>query len=107
MGTKFVSVYITSAGMEEAEKIQKALVEERLAACVNIIPEIRSCYWWKDRIENSVEVGIVAKTRLSLMGKLIKRVKQIHSYTAPCIVAWPIIAGNSDFLKWIEKETKG
>ncbi len=105
METKFVSVYITTATMEEAEKIQKALVQERLAACVNIIPEIRSCYWWKGKIKNSAEIGIIAKTRLGLMEKLIKRVKQIHSYTIPCIVAWPILAGNGDFLKWIEKET--
>ncbi len=107
METKFVSVFMTAANIKEAEKIQKTLVKERLAACVNIIPEIRSLYWWNGKTQNSSEVGIIAKTRLSLMEKLVKRVKQIHSYTAPCIVAWPILAGNGDFLKWVKKETKG
>jgi len=98
---EYVIVYITAKDMEEAKKIQDILVSEKLAACVNIIPEIKSCYWWKGEKEKANEVALIAKTKKDLIDKLTKKVKEIHSYDVPCIIALPIVGGNEDFLKWI------
>lgn len=98
---EYVIVYITAKDMEEAKKIQDVLVSEKLAACVNIIPEIKSCYWWKGKKENDNEVALIAKTKADLIAKITKRVKEIHSYDVPCVIAMPIVDGNPDFLKWV------
>jgi len=97
-------VYITCETVEEAEKIGNYIVKNRLAACVNIIDNMKSIYHWKGKIESSDEVIIIAKTKEDLIDKLIKEVKNIHSYEVPCIVALPITKGNPDFLKWIGDE---
>lgn len=97
-------VYITTPNVEEAERIGRILVEERLAACVNIFP-IRSIYRWKGKIETSREAVIIVKTRKRLFGKLVRRVREIHSYEVPCIVGFNIGAGESRFLEWIDGET--
>ena len=98
---EFIVVYITAKDMEEAKKIKEFNVEEKLAACVNIFPEIKSCYWWKGEKEKADEVALIAKTKKDLVDKLTKRVKEIHSYDVPCVIALPIVGGNEDFLKWI------
>ena len=100
-----LSIYITTPSREMAEKIARALVEERLAACVNIIPGVRSIYRWKGNVEAASEVVLIAKTRADLFARLEKRVKELHSYEVPCIVAWPIAAGHQPYLDWLEKET--
>ncbi len=106
MMEEYVVVYVTASNKEEAKKIGEALVKERLAACVNIYPEIESIYWWQGKVEESGEAALILKTRRSLVPKVIERVKQLHSYTAPCIIALPIVEGYEDFLKWIESETQ-
>ena len=106
MMEEYVLVYVTASNKEEAKKIGEALVKERLAACVNIYPEIESIYWWQGKVEESGEAALILKTRRSLVPKVIERVKQLHSYTAPCIIALPIVEGYEDFLKWIESETQ-
>ena|SRR3989338_3247352 len=98
-------VYITCTNKTEANKIGRTLVESRLAACVNIIDGMNSIYWWEGKIEEGKETVLIAKTKKSLVKKLIKKVKSLHRYDCPCIVSWPIAAGNPDFLKWVEKET--
>ena len=103
--TKAVSVYITVPSRDMAERIARHLVEEKLAACVNIISGARSIYRWKGRVETANEVIMIAKTRVDLFGQLEKRIKELHSYEVPCIVAWPIEAGHQPYLDWIEKET--
>ncbi len=100
-----VLLYITASSREEADKIGSLLIEERLAACVNVIEGMSSIYRWEGRIHVEKEVVVIAKTVSDLIEKLTLRIKSIHSYTIPCIVALPITGGNPDFLKWIEDET--
>ena len=89
----YAFVYITTSGEEESKKIGKTLVEEKLAACVNIIPSIESIYLWKGEIEADEESLLIAKTKVETIDKIIKKVKEIHSYETPAILAIPIIAG--------------
>jgi len=99
-------VYITCANLEEAKNIGKKIVEERLAACANIIDNIYSFYWWEGKLQDDKETIIIAKTKNSLVHDLIEKVKSMHSYECPCIVTLPILEGNIDFLEWVVKETK-
>lgn len=99
-------VYITTNSHEEAEIIGRNLVSKKLAACVNIIGNMKSIYHWEGKIESADEVVIIAKTIRALVQELIENVKTLHSYECPCIVAIPIIDGNENFLKWIRDETK-
>lgn len=98
-------VYITAPNEEEAAKIAKALVEERLAACVNIVPEIRSIYSWQGKIEDEKEVLMIVKTRLRLFKALQTRVKELHSYTVPEIIAMPIVDGSEEYISWLKEVT--
>ncbi len=104
MGPRFI--YITTSGKEEAEKIGMELVSSRLAACVNIIDGVRSFYWWEGQVQDDQETIIIAKTREDLVGRLVDKVKSMHSYSCPCVISLPILEGNEDFLNWILKETK-
>ena len=99
-------VYITASDKVEALKIGRTLVEERLAACANVIDNMTSVYWWEGTIADSAEVVLIAKTKQELVESVISRVKELHSYSCPCIVSWPLSAGNPDYLRWIEEETK-
>ena len=99
-------VYMTAGDENEARRIGHALIEARLAACVNVIPGMRSLYRWQGEIQDDREVVIIAKTRESLVDALIAKVKELHSYDCPCIVALPIHAGNPAFLDWIVAETE-
>ena len=97
-------VYITTSGEDESQKIGKIIVEERLAACVNIISAIESIYWWKEEIEYDTESILIAKTKVSNIDKIIERVKEIHSYENPAILAIPIIKGSKDYLAYLDDE---
>ena len=99
-------IYITTNSLAEAEIIGQNIVSERLAACVNIINNMKSIYHWQGKIETDDEVIIIAKTKTELINELIEKVKTLHSYECPCIAAFPIIGGNEPFLKWIRDETK-
>ncbi|MFA5780061.1 MAG: divalent-cation tolerance protein CutA [Elusimicrobiota bacterium] len=103
---KYVVVFVTASNIKEARKIADGVLKEHLVACVNIIEKIKSIYWWQGKIEKSTEMLLIMKTKISLAKKLIKKVKSLHSYTIPEIIFLPIITGNLDYLKWIEKETK-
>lgn len=98
-------LYLTAPKRDEAEAIGRALVEERLAACVNVLGEMRSFYRWEGKIQDSGEVAFVVKTRRELVDAVTARVKQLHSDSCPCVVALPVEGGNADFLAWIERET--
>ena len=97
----FCVVFVTASGPTEAEKISKALLKEKLAACVNIVRGVRSRYWWKGKIEKASESLIMIKTRKSKVPRLIRKVKKIHSYAVPEVIALPILQGNSDYLLWV------
>jgi periplasmic divalent cation tolerance protein len=100
-----IVAFITASNEDEAAKISRALVESRLAGCVNIIRNIRSIYSWQGKIEDEPEVLMIAKTRKPLLDALMKRVKELHSYTVPEIIALPIVEGSEDYLKWLREVT--
>lgn len=102
---ELVWCYVTCASVEEAERIGRAVVEARLAACANILPGATSIYRWQGRIETASETVLVLKTRAGLVDALGERVKALHSYTVPCVVALPIAAGNPDYRAWLLAET--
>lgn len=98
-------VYMTAPNDDEARSIARVLVEDRLAACVNIMGGMRSVYRWQGEIHEDGEVVLIAKTRRDLVPALTDKVRAIHSYDCPCVVAMPIDGGNPDFLKWIDAQT--
>lgn len=100
-----VFVYMTAASREEAMRIGRALVEERLAACVNVLGGMTSVYRWEGVVETAEEVAFIAKTRRDLFEPLAARVRELHSYTVPCIVALPVERGNAAYLDWLRAET--
>jgi periplasmic divalent cation tolerance protein len=98
-------IYITASSDEEARTIARTLVEERLAACANILGRIGSVYWWENELQEDDEVALIVKSTDALVPRIVERVKALHSYDCPCVVALPIAAGNAAFLDWIGAET--
>ncbi len=98
-------LYVTCASEDEATKIGYALVEERLAACANVLGSMTSIFRWEGKVQKEKEVALILKTRSELVERATARIKALHGYTVPCVVALPIVAGNSDFLAWIDQET--
>ena len=94
-------VYMTAGNMDEASRIAKALVQRRLAACVNIIDGIRSVYEWEGTLQEAREVVMIAKTHASCLPELKEAVKGMHSYDCPCIVGVDVSDGNNAFLGWV------
>ena len=101
-----VFVYTTYPSLVEAERIGKALLERRLAACVNILPGMISHYWWQGAIERGEEVVMIVKTRASLAEGVRAAVKEMHSYTTPAILVLPIEGGERGYLDWLMQETE-
>ncbi|CAA7617874.1 divalent-cation tolerance protein CutA [Magnetospirillum sp. UT-4] len=99
-------VYVTAATADDALGLARTVVEERLAACANLLGPITSVYWWDGRVNQEPEVAMVLKTRADLVDALVQRVRELHTYACPCVVALPIAAGNPDFLAWIAAETR-
>ena len=99
-------IYMTAGSKTEAQKIGKALVESRLAACVNILDNMQSIYRWEEKVQEDAEVVLIAKTTESLVAELIDKVKSLHSYDCPCIVSVAIDGGHPDFLAWIGAEVR-
>src|SRR5690349_21596390 len=100
-------VYATAASAAEALSIGRAVVEERLAACANVIDGMRSIYWWQGAVQEGGEAVLILKTTDDRLGALIDRVRTLHSYDCPCIEALPVIAGNQAFLDWVTSEMHG
>lgn len=100
-------VYATASDAAEAQRIGRAVVEERLAACANVIDGVCSIYWWQDAVQEAGEAVLVLKTTDDRLGALITRVKDLHSYDCPCIEALPVVAGNQGFLDWVANEMQG
>jgi periplasmic divalent cation tolerance protein len=105
METDYCIVLVTGKE-EDSKKIQNALVKEKLAACVNSVPGINSLYTWKGRTESETEVLLIIKTKKSLLDRLITRVRNLHSYGVPEIIALPVIKGNKDYLAWVGEVTE-
>lgn len=102
-----VIVYTTYPSVVEAEKAGRAIVEQRLAACVNILPGMVSHYWWQGVIERGEEAVMIIKTRASLADAVRAAVKAAHSYTIPAVLVLPIEGGDENYLAWIMAETEG
>ena len=98
-----VSVYAIFADGEEAERIGRQMVEERLAACINILAPCRSIYRWQGAVDTADEVPAILKTRLDQADALIARIAALHSYDVPCIVIWAIDKLHSDHADWVEE----
>ncbi len=96
-------VYMTAKDAAQANKLGRALVERKLAACVNLLPKMSSLYRWKGKIEQAQEVVLIAKTTRSCWDRLLETVKELHSYECPCVVALPLALGNPDYLAWIRE----
>jgi periplasmic divalent cation tolerance protein len=101
-----IIVYLTFPHMAEAERVAQALVAEELAACVNLLPKMKSVYRWQGAIETAEEVVGLAKTSALRFAALSARVKALHSYETPCIIAWPICQGEASYLAWIADSVK-
>lgn len=101
--TDAVIVLITASSGGEAAKIAKALVDDHIAACVNIVPDVRSIFFWEGKTQDAQETLLICKSRRAQMEKLISLVKSLHSYSVPEIIALPIIAGSPEYLNWVQE----
>jgi len=102
----YIVLLITASNSEEAYKIAEVLLNQRKAACVNIVPGVSSLFWWQDKLDSAQESLLIVKTKASLLPEVISLVKGVHSYDVPEIIALPIVGGNQDYLEWIDKEVK-
>jgi periplasmic divalent cation tolerance protein len=100
-----VVVLITAPGEEAAAEIAEEIVRVKLAACVNIVRDVRSIYRWRGKTQDEEEVLMVVKTRRTLFPELMRRVKKLHRYEVPEIIALPIVEGSEDYLAWLKEET--
>lgn len=98
-----VSVYAVFASAEEAERIGRTVIEERLAACINILGPCRSIYRWQGAIETAGEVPAILKTRAEQADALIERIANLHSYDVPCVAAWPVETQLQAYADWVEE----
>ena len=102
----YIIIFITAPSDEEAKKIATTLVNEKLVACVNIIPKIHSIYWWENKVCQEDELMLIAKSTQSLFPSIMDRVKSLHSYKVPEILSFPLSEGLPEYLNWIEEVTK-
>lgn len=105
MDYKYIVVFITVDSQQTAQKMTDVLLTERKAACVNIIPNVESHYWWQGKKESAQELLLIVKTQAELLDELVALIKKNHPYSVPEIIALPIIDGNEAYLKWVEGET--
>jgi periplasmic divalent cation tolerance protein len=101
---EFIVVYVTVGSVEEGERLARALVQERLAACVNRIPAVRSTYRWQGQVEQNDEELLIIKSGKDLFASIQQRVRELHSYSVPEIIALPIVDGSQDYLKWLDEQ---
>jgi len=104
--TDAITVYMTAGSTAEAKRIGWELIESRLAACVNILGTVESMFYW-DGVQQEDEVALIAKASAADFDAIDRKVRAVHSYDCPCVVAWPIADGDSEFMQWIGDETRG
>jgi periplasmic divalent cation tolerance protein len=102
---EFCFVYSTFPDTESARAAARAVVEQKLAACVNVYPPMTSYYSWQGKLEDGAEVSAFIKTRRALVPEVISAVRAMHPYTTPCFLVLPIEGGNSDYLAWAREQT--
>ncbi len=97
-----IVIFVTASNSEEAQKIADKLIESKLAACANIIDNIKSVFWWEGKPDSANETLLIIKSKKSKLSKIIQLVKSLHSYKVPEIIALPIVAGDKNYLNWID-----
>lgn len=102
-----IIIYVTAPDAQEAKKIAKILLEDRLVACANILPPHQSLYRWEGAVQDETEVVMILKSRADLFDKIEEKIKMHHSYDVPCIVSWPVGQGHGPFLEWVRAEVNG
>ena len=105
-GSDYMVVLITAGSVEEARLIADGLLEQRKAACVNIVPGVSSLFWWQRKLEQESESLLIVKTEKSCLSELINLVRRLHSYEVPEVIALPVVGGNPDYLEWLEGELR-
>jgi periplasmic divalent cation tolerance protein len=103
----YAVIYITAKDTTQAKEIARRLVEERLAACANIIEKVSSIYWWRGKIEEDEEAFIIIKTLKDKVPAIVERVKELHTYEVPEIIALEIVEGSENYLRWLREEVGG
>ena len=106
MNNDYIIVLATTANKAEAEKISQALLKERLIACANIINPVTSFFFWSGKIDRAEECLVVMKSRRDLFGELAERLKGLHSYEVPEVLALPIVGGSAAYLGWMSEVLK-
>lgn len=106
MNTEICEVVVTAGDAETLVKLTRTLVDERLAACGQNIASIRSIYRWDGAVQEDPEARVALHTRASLVPELVERVKTLHSYDVPCVLALPVVGGNPDYIGWVLAETR-
>jgi len=104
MDSKFCMIFVTASNHDEAKVIADALLKDKLAACVNIVDSIKSFFLWKGKLDRTQESLLIIKTKVGKFNKICSKVKTIHSYDVPEIIALPIIEGDNQYLQWIDEE---
>lgn len=104
--TDAIVILITAGSADEAAVIARTLVDEHLAACVNILPGVRSFFFWEGKTQDAAETLMICKSRLPLLDAVIARTRALHSYSVPEIIAVPVTGGLPDYLTWVEHSTK-
>jgi periplasmic divalent cation tolerance protein len=104
--TEFIVVYVMASSAAEGERIAATLVEERLAACVNCVDGVQSVYRWEGKVERNRESLLIVKTRADLLSRLANRVRELHSYTVPEVIALPILQGDQGYLQWLAEQLR-
>ncbi len=105
MSTNLIMVFITAKDMDEAKSISEGLMSQNLAACVNIVDSVTSIFKWEGKVSKNKEVLCIAKSRAELFKDIEKKVKEIHSYEVPEILAVPVVLGSKDYMEWVENMT--
>jgi len=102
----YIVIFITASGKKEAEDIARALLKNKLAACVNIVERVKSFFWWKGSVDQAKESLLIIKSKKAKFPRIIKLVKSIHSYKVPEIIALPVVCGESNYLRWVDESIK-
>lgn len=105
--TDIRSIYVTTADQAQAEALAEALLEQRLIACANVLPGMRSLYRWEGRVQRDDEVAMILKTTASHIDDVLLAIEELHPYDVPCAVAWPVVDGLPAYLDWVREETNG
>jgi len=104
---EFSVCMVTAPSMLQARDLARNLLEDRLVACVNLVPAMRSMYWWEGQIEEAEEVLMILKTRACLVERMVERVRELHAYSVPEVLSWPLGPGNPEYLEWLASEATG